>query len=240
MSRSTARAAALVAASIAAVAVLASVLAQGQTPSAVVAPPLTPARDDSPPPRRVTVPRGFLTAEQAAAKPPEDPDVRWHRSDAPSLPPLVRPCGGRPRSDAAWVGGRQLVLVHPSLWKAQRLVVYRDVAAARAAMAERRAALRRCRRRPNRDGTTTVWTSRALRIGDEAMFVASQREDPTHPDRGVPGHGRGVVMRKGRAVVFNFDMGQATAPADLDEVANHVRDARIMARRLEAARWARR
>jgi hypothetical protein len=237
MSRSTVRTAALAAASIAAVAVLASVLAQGQTPSAVVPPPLTPARDDPPPPRRVTIPRGFLTAEQAAAKPPEDPDVRWHRSDAPNLPPLVSPCGGRPRSDAAWVGGRQLVLVHPSLWKAQRLVVFRDVAAARAAMAERRAALSRCRRRSNRDGTTTVWTSRALRIGDEAMFVASQRY---RGDRGVPGHGRGVVMRKGRTVTFNFDMGQATAPADLGEVANHVRDARVMARRLGAARWARR
>jgi hypothetical protein len=229
----------LVAGSIAVAAVVAAVLAfadHGELPRPVVAAPLTPARDDSPPARRVMVPEAFLTAEAHAATPPEDPEVRWHRSDAPNLPTLVAPCGGRLPSDAAWVGGRQLVLVHPSLWKAQRLIVYRDEAAARAAMTERRAALRRCGRRANRDGSATVWFSRPLRIGDEAMFVASQR---ARGDRWVAGHGRGVVMRAGRTVVFFFDMGQATTPADPSEVANHVRDAGIMARRLAAVRWSR-
>jgi hypothetical protein len=228
---------AIVIGSLVVAAVLVSVLAFADTderPRPAVPAPLTPARDDSPPARRVTIPKGFLTAENIAATPPADPEAHWHRSDAPNLPPLASPCGGRLPSEAAWVGGRQLVLVHPSLWKAQRLVVYRDATAARAAMSERRAALRRCRRRPNRDGTTTIWASRRLHIGDDALFVASQR---TRDDRGVPGHGRGVVMRVGRSVVFLFDMGQLTTLADPTEVPNHLRDARIMARRLAAAPW---
>jgi hypothetical protein len=226
---------ALAAGFIVALAVLGFVLAGGDdAPSAVVAPPLKPAGNEASPPREVRIPKGFLTAEQAAAKPPEDPEVRWHRSDAPNLPPLVSPCGGRLRSEATWAGGRQLVLVHPSLWKAQRLVVYRDEAAARAAMTELRGALRRCRRHANGDGTTTVWASQPLRLGDDAFFVASQRQ---RDGRGVPGHGRGLVLRAGRTVVTWFDMGQATKIADPSEITEHLRDARVMARRITAAPW---
>jgi hypothetical protein len=228
---------AIVLGSLVAAAALAAVLAfadDGGRPRPAGPPPLTPARDASPPAPKVAIPNGFLTAENIAATPPEDPEAHWHRSDAPNLPPLVSPCGGRLPTDAAWVGGRQLVLVHPSLWKAQRLVVYRDAAAARAAMNERRRALRRCARRLNRDGTTTIWASRPLRIGDDAMFVASQRSRDGH---GVPGHGRGVVMRVGRSVVFFFDMGQLATLAEPSEVPNHIRDARIMARRLATAPW---
>jgi hypothetical protein len=226
---------ALAAGFIVALAVLGFVLANGDdAPSAVVPPPLEPVRNEAPPPREVRIPKGFLTAEQAAAEPPEDPEVRWHRSDAPNLPPLVSPCGGRLRSDAGWAGGRQLVLVHPSLWKAQRLVVYRDEAAARAAMTELRSALRRCGRHANRDGTTTIWTSKPLRLGDDALFVASQRQ---RDGRGAPGHGRGLVVRAGRTVVTWFDMGQATKLADPGEITEQLSDARVMVRRIAAAPW---
>lgn len=238
--RRRARAQAIAAGAVAIVAVPAVLLAfasDGQgTPPPVLPPPTTPGPGPHPD-RQVRIPAGFLMSEADARGPVEDPDVRWVRSDAPGLPPLVSPCGGRLRSDAGWVGGRQLVLVHPSLWKSERLVVYRDVATARAALAERRAALRRCGRHRERGGTVTVWTSRPLRIGDEALFVGSQRH---RGDRPVAGHGRGVLMRRGRAVVTYFDMGQARTPPTLDEVDNHVRDARVMARRIAAQPWARR
>lgn len=228
---------AIAAGSVVAGAVLVAIVvfgAGGDRPPPAIPAPIATVRAEPAPVRRVAIPDGFLTAEGIAATPPEDREARWHRSDAPNLPALVSPCGGALPSDQAWVGGRQLVLVHPSLWKAQRLVVYRDAAAARAAMTERRAALRRCERQPNRDGTVTVWASRPLDIGDEAMFVASQRVRGRH---GVPGHGRGIVVRVDRSVVFFFDMGQLSTLARPAEVAHYLRDARTMAHRLANAPW---
>jgi hypothetical protein len=228
---------ALAAGSLAAVAGAAAALlvatgSGGQEPPAV--PPPT-AATRGPTPGRVTIPAGFLEVEEAAAKPLDQPGVRWVRSEEPGLTALVSPCGGSPPSDRARVGGRQVALVGPSLWKVTRLVVYRDVAAARRAMSERRAALRACRRHRERDGAVTVWSWQRLAIGDEAMFVTSQR---FRGEGAVPGSHRGVLTRQGRAVVMFVDFGARTQPSPLAEVARYQRAARATAAKLAAARWA--
>jgi hypothetical protein len=180
------------------------------------------------------IPEGFLPEEERARLPLSQPDVYWVRNDGADLPPILTPCRGRPARDNRRIDGRQLVLVGPSLWKASRLTVYRDVRAAKAAMSEIRTALRRCKRQDRTNGETTVWTSQALPIGDEAVFVGGEEFRGTER---VPGIFRGVVMRSGRAVQVYLVCGQATEtptpPADLAGDATTA-----MAQRLAQARWA--
>lgn len=185
--------------------------------------------------RRV-IPEGFLAEEDRARVPLTQPGVYWVRDDGPDLPPMLSPCGGPLASDKRRIDGRQLVLIGPTLWKAGRLVVYRDVRAAKAAMTETRRALQRCARHENANGETTVWTSEPLTAGDEALFVGGQQ---FLGDVRVPGLFRGVVMRKGRVVQMYLDCGQATDTPTPATVQQYQDGARALAEKLAHARWAR-
>jgi len=200
----------------------------------VVPPPTVPA--DQPAPggaRHRVIPEGFLPEEAVATEPLSQPDVYWARNDGPNLPPMLSPCGRPLRSDRARVDGRQLVLIGPTLWKGARLVVYRDVKAAKAVVKETRSALRRCERHQLANGETTVWSSAPLPIGDEAVFAGGQQfRDATR----VPGIFRGVVMRKGRVVQTYLVCGQSTEQPTPDEP--HL-EVRAMAAKLGRVRWAR-
>jgi hypothetical protein len=206
----------------------------GNADEPVVPPPTRPAgQPTNGGTRHSVIPEGFLPEEEVAIEPLSQPDVYWARNDGPNLPSMVSPCGTRLRSDKTRVDGRQLVLIGPTLWKAARLVVYRDVKAAKAAASEIRRALRRCERHGFRDGETTVWSSAPLPIGDEALFVGGQQfRDATR----VPGIFRGVVMRKGRAVQTYLVCGQSTEQPTPNEPYLEVR---AMAAKLGPARWAR-
>ena len=200
----------------------------------IVPPPTLPA--DQPTAggtRHRLIPEGFLPEEEVATVPLSQPEVHWVRNDGPNLPPMLSPCGGPLRSDKARVDGRQLVLIGPTLWKASRLVVYRDVKAAKAAATETRRALRRCERRQRREGETTVWSSQTLPIGDDALFVGGEQ---FRGDARVPGNFRGVLMRKGRAVQVYLVSGQSTEQPTPNEPYLEVR---AMAEKLGRARWAR-
>ncbi len=180
------------------------------------------------------IPEGFLPEEERAHVPLTQPDVYWVRNDGADLPTVLTPCGGRLRSDKKRVDGRQLVLVGPTLWKASRLVVYRDVRAAKAAVTEIRRALRRCERLDRPNGETTVWASQALPIGDEALFVGGQEFRGAER---VPGIFHGVVMRSGRAVQVFLVCGQATeTPTPPTDLAND--EVTAIAQKLAQARWA--
>jgi hypothetical protein len=213
---------------------------QGGTGSAtptgpIVPPPTLPAGQPTRGKRHHVIPEGFLPEEERAKVPLSQPGVYWVRNDGADLPPLLSPCGGRLASDKTRVDGRQLVLVGPTLWKAGRLVVYRNAKAAKAAVNEIRRALRRCERHNLADGETTVWTSEALSIGDEALFVGGQQFRGANR---VPGNFRGVLMRKGRAVQVYLDCGQATErPTPATDETGQV-EVRTMAQKLAHARWA--
>ena len=219
---------------------LAALVASGGYSSAqepVVPPPTLPA--DQPTAggtQHRVIPEGFLPEEERATVPLSQPDVHWVRNDGPNLPAILSPCGGPLRSDKARLDGRQLVLVGASGWKSGRLVVYRDVKAAKAAVSEIRRALRRCERHEFRAGETTVWASQTLRIGDDALFVGGAQ---FRGDTRVPGQFRGVVMRKGRAVQTYLDCGQATEQPTPAIVQPYQDKARDMAAKLAQVRWAR-
>jgi hypothetical protein len=184
----------------------------------------------------VRVPAGFLLADQRSELDVADQGLRWDKAEGIGLPPLVSPCGGALPSEADVVGARQVALVRPQrLYKLERVVVYRDQAAAGRALAERREALVRCADHPEPDGVHTVWRFEALDIGEEAMFVAGQR---MHGADGLPGHHRGVLMRQGRVLVMFADFGQARTLAEPAEGQRYQQDAAIMANRLRAAAWA--
>jgi hypothetical protein len=217
---------------IVAVGVLLVLLPTEDPPAAL--PPIAPSPDAPAAPAEppVSIPSGLLPIEARASQPPPDPEAHWESSDMPNLPPLASPCGGYLPSDADRVAARQVALVHPNLWKLVRLVVYRDAAAAERAMSERRDALVRCARHEEDDGAVTAWTSEPLAIGDEAMFVGSQRyrgDEPTH------GHGRGVLMRQGRTLVTWMDFGQLDSPPLPAEVVQYQDEARILAEKLASA-----
>jgi hypothetical protein len=201
---------------------------------AAVPPPITPSADS---PSEVEIPRGMLTADAKSARPVADQGLRWERAAGRDLPTLISPCGEPLPSEADRVAGRQVALVGPQLWKAERLVVYRDAAAARRALAERRDALDRCADHPDHpeaDGVHTVWRWEPLRIGDEAMFVAGQR---MRGEEGLPGHHRAVLAREGRTLAMFVDFGQARAIADRSEVTGYERDAATVVARIRAAAW---
>jgi hypothetical protein len=220
---------------IVAVGVVVAVVRPGENALAAL-PPIGPSPDapTAPAEPALAIPEGFLPIEARASTPPEDPEAHWERSDVPNLPPLASPCGGYLPSDGDRVAARQVALVHPNLWKLVRLVVYRDTATAERAMSERRDALARCARHDEADGTVTAWSSELLAIGDEAMFVGSQRYRGDDP---VRGHGRGVLMRQGRSVVTYMDFGQLDTPPTPSEVADYQDEARIVAANLASAPW---
>src|ERR1700738_4702251 len=165
------------------------------------------------------IPAAITAADDARAKIPlTQPEVHWVFADGPNLPPLVSPCGGYLPSDGARVGGHQLALVSPTLWKLSRMVVYRDVNAARQAMAERRDAVQRCAHHDDGNGVATVWIWQPLHIGDEAMAVGSQRY---RGSTALPGHQRGVVMRQGRTLVIFVDFGQSRTPPTSTEIGSY-------------------
>src|SRR6202140_4912181 len=104
------------------------------------------------------IPAAVTAEDDARAKIPlTQPEVHWVFADGPNLPPLVSPCGGYVPSDGARVGGHQLALTSPTLWKLSRTVVYRDVNTARQAMGERRAAAQGCAHHDDGNGIATVW-----------------------------------------------------------------------------------
>jgi hypothetical protein len=181
------------------------------------------------------VPATFTASDDARARIPlTQPEVHWVFADGPNFPPLVSPCGGYLPSDGARVGGHQLALVSPNVWKLRRVVVYRDVAAATLAMSERRSALQQCARHDEGNGITTVWIWQAQQVGDEAFAVGSQRYRGSNA---LPGHHRGVVMRQGRTLVMYLDYGQSRIPPTMAEVGSFATVAKPVAAELASASW---
>ena len=208
-----------------------------QASDAAALPPIMPTADapyaSSEP--QFQIPAAFTADDDARAKIPlSQPEVHWVFADGPNLPPLVSPCGGYLPSDGARVGAHQLALVSPNVWKLRRVVVYRDVDAARQAMSERRSALQQCTRHDDGNGITTVWIWQTQQIGDEAMAVGSQRYRGSNV---LPGHQRGVVMRQGRTLVMYVDYGQSQIPPTVAEVGPYANVARPMATSLASAPW---
>jgi hypothetical protein len=181
------------------------------------------------------IPAAFTAEDDARAKIPlSQPEVHWVFADGPNLPPLVSPCGGYLPSDSERVGAHQLALVSPNTVKLRRLVVYRDVNAARQAIGERRAAIQGCARHDDGNGIATVWIWQPLQIGDEAMAVGSQRYRGSNS---VPGHQRGVLMRQGRTLVTYFDSGQSPDPPTIAEIGPYATVAKPVATKLASAPW---
>lgn len=105
-----------------------------------------------------------MPIEEVAARPAEDPDVRYQRHDGVDLPVHLSPCRTPLAGDRDRVAARQVVVAptnreqvdgRPRVWKAQRLVVSRDTPAARRSVAELRDALARCATHDEGGGVTT-------------------------------------------------------------------------------------
>ena len=208
-----------------------------QAADAAILPPIMPTADApyaSAEPQ-FHIPAAVTASDDARAKIPlSQPDVHWVFADGPNFPPLVSPCGGYLPSDGDRVGGHQLALVSPATWKLGRVVVYRDMDAARRAMSERRSALQQCAHHDDGNGIATVWISQPLQIGDEAFAAGSQRYRGSNV---LPGHQRGVVMRQGRTVVTFFDSGQSRTPPTFSEISGYATVARPFATTLASAPW---
>src|SRR6202140_46321 len=209
---------------------------QAASDSAVL-PPIMPTADapyDTSEPK-FQIPAAVTAEDDARAKIPlTQPEVHWVFANGPNLPPLVSPCGGYLPSDGARVGGHQLALVSPTLWKLSRMVVYRDVNTAKNAMAERRDAVQQCARHDDGNGVATVWIWQQLQIGDEAMAIGSQRYRGSTV---LPGHQRGVGMRQGRTLVMFVDYGQSRTPVTLTEISGYANVAKPFATTLASAPW---
>jgi hypothetical protein len=204
---------------------------------AAVLPPIMPTADA---PYASAEPQFHIPAEVTASDDARSkivltqPEVHWVFADGANFPPLVSPCGGYLPSDSARVGGHQLALVSPQAWKLSRMVVYRDVDAARQAMSERRSALQQCARHDDGNGIATVWIWQPLQFGDEAFAAGSQRY---RGSTALHGHQRGVVMRQGRTLVTFFDSGQFDVPPTFAEIGGYANVAKPFATKLASESW---
>ena len=198
-------------------------------------PPIMPVADAPHAEPQFRIPRAFTAFDDARASTPlSQREVRWVFSDVPNLPPLISPCDGYLPSDAARVGAHQLALVSPTVWKMSRVVVYRDIEAAKQAMNERRVALQQCARHDDGGGITTRWISQPSAVGEEGMVVGSQRYRGSNA---VPGHQRGIVVRQGRTVVTYLDFGQSRNPPTVAEIRAFESYAQRWVTRLSSAPW---
>jgi hypothetical protein len=215
----------LVAVAALAVALAAVLLLAGTGGSGFVASP--PPVDEHGGAPALEIPDGTLRFDAMARERVEDPDARWVRSAGRRLTPLLARCeAGAP----ATIAVRQVALLEATLWKAERVAVYRDAGAAGAVMAR----LRRCREHADRDGTVTDWTVVPLSgIGEDALFVGSLR---TRDGRPVPGAHRGVVARERHAIVWFIDYGPGSRRTPkLSDVPRYPSYASASARRLASA-----
>jgi hypothetical protein len=182
------------------------------------------------------IPAGFLYTEEVARTPLSQEGVAWIRNEGANLPPMLAPCGQPlPPQTADAIAGRQLVLVNGThLWKSERLVVYRDEAAAARVFANIRDTLSGCPRDGDAAGRHVDWQVEPLSIGDEAFFVGGQQYTG---NRANSFHYRGVITRQGRVIHFLIDHGESTIPPTVAEE-QPTTLSENMAAALRAASWA--
>jgi hypothetical protein len=201
-----------------------------------VAPPIRAhATDGTPSGRKVIIPDGFLAVEAIATKPLVQPELTWVRDEGGDLPTALNPCAQELPSDRDRIGGRQLALVSASYWKSGRLVVYRNEAAAKRALAELRDAVARCRTHLDATGHEFEWVTQPMSVSDESLYIGGQRLSGGVM---VSGHYRGLLVRTGRAITTALDYTAETAPPLVSDVEDYVPSATETAARLASAPWA--
>ncbi|SDL35519.1 hypothetical protein [Nonomuraea jiangxiensis] len=178
------------------------------------------------------VPKGFLIYERADRPRPVvtvDGRPRWRVVNSAHGILWVNPCQDAGLGTKGRIAVRRAWLEAPAAAQMEEVALYRDVSAARKAMTDLRAALRRCAKIDDGagDGRDVRWTGTPARIGDEALQVAMQAYHGTRPTI----HGqRAVVARKGSAVFLyahTDETSRAPSPADFRR---HASDAVRMAR----------
>ncbi|MFI6483834.1 hypothetical protein ACIBH1_38325 [Nonomuraea sp. NPDC050663] len=155
----------------------------------------------------------------------------WTVTEAPRETHWVNPCGDARLGAAGRVEVLNAQKHAPASSRLEEIARYRNVKAAKQAMADLRGALVRCARTDDGSGLgrDQVWTSASVKAGDEALRVAMQSHHGSRPTL----HGqRAVVARQGRYVMVYAHADEGSALPRASDFRRHLKDAQVTARRL--------
>ncbi|GGK63093.1 hypothetical protein Ppa06_20470 [Planomonospora parontospora subsp. parontospora] len=172
------------------------------------------------------LPRNFLLHEARARKPVAYPEEeKWTVSDRHERLSLT-PCGVGRSEDRGRVSTRTVTYTAPELYRAEQVVIYRSERAARAAMTDLRRRAGRCEADEG-DQVVARGRTEKIRAGDQAVRVIVQNYDREGGGSAIGGQ-RGVVVRKGRALVSYMYAGEY-GEVRASDFRRQLRDARKMA-----------
>ncbi|WP_336214285.1 hypothetical protein [Nonomuraea sp. LPB2021202275-12-8] len=156
----------------------------------------------------VGIPNGFMLYEKAAAKKDDNPEHSWRVSAKKSAALVVNPCQKRGLGQSGRKAAKTLVYTAvPDYSKSEQVILYSSRSAAKKALRDLHKAARVC-------GTSDYrYSSRAVRLGDEALAVTGQAYQARRP---AIGGERGLVTRRGNALLVYTVAGEWGKPATAD------------------------
>ncbi|MEV7011079.1 hypothetical protein [Streptosporangium sp. NPDC051022] len=175
------------------------------------------------------IPRGFLLYEKAAAVKDDDPQTSWRVSDSPRSPFAVDPCGRGAVGKAGRTAVRTVTFTGvPDFMKVEQVLLYGSRADAGRAMTQLRGGLSACRSRKDSASGYRYTSAPVTGLGDDALRVSGQ---VYYGGKAGVGGERGVVVRRGNAVLIYLRAGEYGRPAGRDW-ADQLRDATAMTGRI--------
>ncbi|WP_449062153.1 hypothetical protein [Planomonospora algeriensis] len=172
------------------------------------------------------LPRDFLLHEARARKPVRYPEEeKWTISDRHERLSLS-PCGVGRSKDRGRVSTRTVTYTAPEFYQAEQVVIYRSERTARTAMADLRKRAGGCEADEGGQVVARGWTEK-IETGDQAVRVIVQNYDRKDGGPAIGGR-RGVIVRKGRALVSYMHAGEYSEVRASD-FRRQLKDARKMA-----------
>ncbi|MFI6506300.1 hypothetical protein ACIBCT_01725 [Streptosporangium sp. NPDC050855] len=172
------------------------------------------------------LPRNFLLHESQARKPVKHPgEEKWTISDRHERLNLS-PCDVGRSTDRGRVSTRTVTYTALEVYQAEQVVIYRSERAARTALADLRRRIGGCEVDQG-DQVIAKGRTKKIKVGDQAVRVIVQNYDRRDAGPAIGGQ-RGVIVRKGRALV-SYTQAREYSGVHASDFRRQLKDARKMA-----------
>ncbi|SEG91327.1 hypothetical protein SAMN05444920_107236 [Nonomuraea solani] len=157
----------------------------------------------------VAIPNNFLLYEKAAAKKDDNPETSWSASSKKAARLVVNPCQKAALGQKGRTQARTLVYTAvPDYAKSEQVILYSSAAAAGKVLRDVEAAVRSCGTKGYRYSANVT-----AGLGDRALSVTGQAYQDGKP---AVGGDRGIVTRRGNALILYMVSGEWGKPATSD------------------------
>jgi hypothetical protein len=156
----------------------------------------------------LSIPGGFMLYEKEAAKSDPNPEHSWQVSGKKTARLVVNPCQKAGLGQSGRTAAKTLTYTAvPDYSKSEQVILYSSASAAKKAVRDLRAAVRACGVADYR------YSSRAVKLGDEAVSVTGQAYQAKKP---AIGGERAIVTRRANALLVYTVSGEWGKPAAAD------------------------